>query len=126
VEDYEIMHRQLEHPSKDVLSHARDKTMGFPKGISFPKADPICSRCAKGKMPSKSFPTSESHAKKPFEKIHSNLKSFSVVSYHKHKYYISFVEDYSLYSWIVCLRTKSSAIAALKHFLAMVKNQFNC
>jgi len=99
--------------------------MGFPKGISFPKADPICPGCAKGKMPSKSFPTSESHATKPFEKIHSNLKSFSVVSYHKHKYYISFVDDYSSYSWIMSLHAKSSAIAALKHFLAMVKNQFN-
>ena len=98
------MHRQLGHPSKDILSHAKDKTMGFPKGISFPKADPICPGCAKGKMPSKSFPTSESHATKPFEKIHSNLKSFSVVSYHKHKYYISFVDDYSSYSWIVCLQ----------------------
>ena len=29
VEDYEIMHRRLGHPSKDVLSHARDKTTGF-------------------------------------------------------------------------------------------------
>jgi len=125
VEDYEIMHRWLEHLSKDILSHARDRTTGFPKSISFPKADPICSRCAKGKMPSKSFPTSESRATKPFEKIHSNLKSFSVVSYHKHKYYISFVDDYSSYSWIVCLCIKSSAIAVLKHFLAMIKNQFN-
>ncbi len=125
VEDYKIMHRQLGHPSKDILSYARDKTTGFPKGISFPKADPICPGCAKGKMPSKSFPTSESHATKPFEKIHSDLKSFSVVSYHKHKYYISFVDDYSSYFWIVCLCAKSSAIATLKHFLAMVKNQFN-
>jgi len=76
-------------------------------------------------MPSKSFPTSESRATKPFEKIHSDLKSFSVVSYHKFKYYISFVDDYSSYSWIVCLPAKSSAIAVLKHFLTMVKNQFN-
>jgi hypothetical protein len=103
IEDYKTMHRRLGHLSKDILSHSRDKTMGFPKGISFPKADPICPGCAKGKMPSKSFPTSESCATKPFKKIHSDLKSFSVVSYHKHKYYSALKNQSSVLNFLIVL-----------------------
>ena len=45
-------------------------------------------------------------------------------SYHRHKYFISFVDDYSGFSWITLLRQKLSAINALKDFLAMVLNQY--
>ena len=76
-------------------------------------------------MPSQAFPPSKTHMEKPFEKVHSNLKSFPVVSYHKYKYFISFVDNYTSFSWIVLLRNKALAIAALKHFLATVKTQFN-
>ena len=45
-------------------------------------------------------------------------------SYHHHKYFISFVDNYSSFSWITLLRQKLSAINALKDFLAMVLNQY--
>ena len=93
-EDYDLMHKHFGHPSKDVLKHAKEHTLGFPKGIEIPSDNRICPECAQGKMPSKSYPISESHAKKPFEKIHLDLKSFPVVSYHKYKYFISLVDNY--------------------------------
>src|SRR6266545_8380871 len=77
-----------------------------------------------GKMPQKSFPPSASRAKLPFAKIHSDLKSFPIESYHRHKYFISFVDDYSSYTWIICIHQKSSAIVVLKHFLVMIERQF--
>jgi transposase InsO family protein len=40
--------------------------------------------------------------------------------------FISFVDDYSGYSWITLLRQKSSAITALKDFLVMVQTQHGC
>ena len=75
-------------------------------------------------MPQKAFPPSTSRASAPFDKIHSDLKQFPVESYHHHKYFMSFVDDYSGFSWITLLRQKSSAINALKDFLAMVLNQY--
>jgi transposase InsO family protein len=77
-------------------------------------------------MPQKAFPPSTSRASAPFDKIHSDLKQFPIESYHRHKYFISFVDDYSGYSWIMLLRQKSSAIIALKDFLAMVQTQYGC
>ena len=67
----------------------------------------------------------DSHAQEPFEKVHSDLKSFPVESYHKFRYFISFLDDYTSYAWVVCLCTKSSAIGTLKQYIALVNNQFD-
>jgi transposase InsO family protein len=75
-------------------------------------------------MPQKAFLPSSSHASAPFDKIHSDLKQFPGESYHRHKYFISFVDDYSSFSWITLLKQKSSTINVLKDFLAMVLNQY--
>jgi hypothetical protein len=61
---------------------------------------------------------------KPFELIHSDLKSFPIESYHWYKYVIVFYDDYSLHAWILCLQQKSSAISATKQFLAMVTTYY--
>ena len=117
------MHHRMGHPSKDVMHRALQNTKGFPK-LNFPKSEPLCPGCAQGKMPQKAFLPSTSRASAPFEKIDLDLKQFPVESYHHHKYFISFVDDYSGFSWITLLRQKSSAINALKDFLAMVLNQY--
>ena len=123
--DYDLMHRRLGHPSRDVMSQTRKNTKGFPDKLHIPSTTPVCPGCAQGKMPASAHPPSETRAKAPFERIHSDLKSFPVVSYHKYKYFVSFIDDYTSYAWIVCLREKSAAILALKQFMAYVKNQHN-
>ena len=122
--DYDLMHRHLGHPSKDVMSHARKNCNGFPSDLKIPSETPVCPGCAQGKMPASAHPPSETRATAPFERIHSDLKSFPVVSYHKYKYFISFVDDYTSYSWVVLLQDKASAILALKQFMAMAKTQY--
>jgi transposase InsO family protein len=76
-------------------------------------------------MPASSHPPSATRAKAAFECIHSDLKSFPVESYHKYKYFVSFLDDFSSFAWIILLQDKASAILALKQFLAMVRNQYN-
>jgi len=48
-----------------------------------------------------------------------------VESYHKYKYVIVFLDDFSSNAWTINLRTKDAALPATKRFIAMVKNQFN-
>ena len=122
-EDYFLMHRRLGHPSNKVLRHAKESTAGFPS-INIPSSNPLCRGCALGKMANQSFPLSKSRAKHPLWKIHSDLKSFPIESYHRHKYFISFVDDNTSFAWITLLRAKSSAITALHQFLAMIETQF--
>ena len=76
-------------------------------------------------MPASAHLPSETKASAPFEYIHSDLKSFPMVSYHKYRYFVSFIDDFTSYAWIVLLCNKASAITALKQFIAMVTNQYN-
>ena len=93
--------------------------------LKIPTDTPVCPGCAQGKMPASSHPPSATRAKAAFERIHFDLKSFPVDSYHKYKYFVSFLDDFSSFAWIVLLRDKASALLALKQFLAMVRNQYN-
>jgi hypothetical protein len=105
--DYDLMHCRLGHPSKEVLRHAKDHTKGFPDGIKIPNtSSDVCPGCAQGKMPAALHPPSITRATTPFKRIHSDLKSFPLPSYAKYKYFIVFLDDYTLYAWITLLHNK--------------------
>jgi hypothetical protein len=123
--DYDIMHRRFAHPRKDVLQHASGNTQNFPSNMSFPSIDPVCQGCTKEKMTRLSLPPSPQRSKASFDKIHMDLKEFSVQSYSQYKFFILFFGNCISYSWIVLLRCKSEADPAIRQFIAMVKNQFN-
>jgi hypothetical protein len=93
--------------------------------MSFPSTDPVCQGCAEGKMTRSSFPLSPRCSMAPFDKIHMDLKEFSVQSYSQYKFFILFFDDCTSFSWIVLLRRKSEADPTIRQFIAMVKNQFN-
>jgi hypothetical protein len=119
--DYKLMHKRLGHPSKDILTNAPNRVKGFPKDLEVPFNLPVCSGCAQGKMPASAYSLSEMRATVPFKRIYSDLKSFPVVSYHKYKYFINFIDDYTSYAWVVLLDEKLAAITALKQFMVLVK-----
>ena len=112
--DYNLMHKYLGHPSKDVMLHTQDQLNSFPKNVIIPSNSPVCPGCVQGKMPASTHPPSKTRASVPFECIHSDLKSFPMVSYHKYRYFISFIDNFTSYAWIVLLHDKASAITALK------------
>jgi hypothetical protein len=123
--DYDLMHRRFGHPSKEVLRRAKDHTKGFPEGISIPTNTKVCPGCAQGKMPAAIHPPAKTWATEAFKRIHSDLKSFPNPSYHKYKYFIVFLDDYTSFVWIQLLHDKASAITALKQWLALINNQYS-
>jgi len=122
--DFETYHRRFAHPSNDVLHKIGKYTYGLPNQIQIPE-NHICPGCEQGKKANKTFPSTKTRASKPFELVHSDLKSFPVESYHKYKYAIVFLDDFSSNAWTINLRTKDAALPATKRFIAMVKNQLN-
>ena len=122
--DYETIHRRFGHASKQVLERAKRNTKNFPQNVEIPAKTPLCRGCAQGRMPSDSHPPSETRAKAPFDKIHSDLKSFPTESYHRYKYYASFLDDFSGHAWVVLLRQKSDTCKAVENFIQMVKNKY--
>jgi hypothetical protein len=118
----DLAHRCYVHPSEKVLRKFPSATLEYPPVDGKLSSGP-CSGCAQGKMHQRTYPPSTRRASKPFELIHSDLKSFLVDSDHWYKYVIVFYDDYSSHAWISCLRQKSSAISATKQFIAMVNTQ---
>jgi len=86
--DYDLWHRQLGHPGKQVFEKFKLSTQNFPRSIEVPKNPLVCEGCVKGRMHSHSFPKNSACATCLFQWIHSDLKEFAVQSYHKYKYYI--------------------------------------
>ena len=108
----------------EVLLKARKHLKDFPE-IEFPKEEHLCPGCVQGKMTNRSFPPSTRRTSQPFELIHSDLKSFPIDSYHKFRYVIVFLDNYTSAAWTVNLRIKDAALTATFQFIELVKNKFN-
>jgi len=121
--DYDLLHRHLGHPSKDVQKQTQWHTAGLPD-VKIPCKMPICPGCALGKMSQQPFFSLGKWATHPLDKIHSDLKSFPIESYHRWKYFISFIDDNTSFAWIQFLCDKASAVNVLRNFLAMIKTQY--
>jgi len=117
--DYELLHHQLGHPSKDVLRAAHKHVKDFPSVTILP-VEPICSGCQLGKQPNHPFAANESHAMRPFELIHSDLKSFETESYHRSRYIIIFYDDYMTMGLIKPLWIKDQALPPTKEFIKYI------
>jgi len=114
-DDFDLWHRRLGHPGKQVFEKFESSTRNFPKSIEIPKNPLVCEG---------SFPENSACATRLFQWIHSDLKEFVVRSYHHHKYYISFIDDNSSHSWIALLKKKSDSRSATAQFIAMVRTKY--
>ena len=82
---YDLWHSRLGHPNPQTMRHATRATDGIEK-LDIPTKTPLCPDCQIGKMPSRSFPSSEKRADKILEMVHRDLVGFPVLSYYRHKY----------------------------------------
>lgn len=65
-------------------------------------------------------------AKRPLEKIHSDLASpITPVSLGGNKYVVTFTDDYSRFSWVFPCEKKSACLEIFKVFKKAVENEFN-
>ncbi|RVW45084.1 Retrovirus-related Pol polyprotein from transposon RE1 [Vitis vinifera] len=93
-----LWHHRLGHASTDILA----KSHRLPTHLSL------------------------SCASKPLELVHTDLWGLaSVKSTSGARYFILFLDDYSLYTWFYPLQTKDQALLAFKKFKLQVENQFD-
>ena len=97
--DHELLHRRLRHPSKDVLRAVHKHVKDFPSMTILP-VEPLCPGCQLGKQPNHLFAVNETCTTKPFELVHSDLKSFKIELYHRLRYIIIFYDNYISMGWI--------------------------
>jgi len=110
--DYDLLHHHLGHPSKDMQKQTQRHTARLPD-VKIPCKMPIYPGCVLGKMSQQPFSSLGKRAAHPLVKIHSDLKSFPIESYHQWKYFISFIDNNTSFAWVQFLCDKASAVSAL-------------
>ncbi|GAU40997.1 hypothetical protein TSUD_92220 [Trifolium subterraneum] len=71
--------------------------------------------------------SSSSRATHCFELLHMDLWGpYSTPTLHGHKYFLTIVDDFSRYTWIVLLKGKHEAASQIQKFILLVETQFEC
>ena len=84
-----------------------------------------CNSCKLGKSKTLPFPIHTSSATRAFDLIHSDVWGMSpVVSHANYKYFVTFIDDYSRFTWIYFLLSKAEVLSTFKVFHAYVQTQF--
>ena len=82
--------------------------------------------CQLGKQPVLPFNNSESISNSIFELIHSDIWGLShVASIGGSRYFVVFIDDYSRYSWIFPMKSRSEILPIYSNFAKMVETQFS-
>ena len=114
-------HSRLGHPHVKILSHVLNK-------MSMPKPDCtstnlFCKHYILGKMTQLPFPTSCTKTTAPPQLVHSDVWGPTPVTSHNGtKYYVSFIDDFSRFTWFFPLKHKSKVLPTFIHFKSTIEN----
>jgi hypothetical protein len=116
-----LWHFRLGHLSNKRLQHMKHD---FP--VVTVDNDSVCDICHLARHRKLPFVSSVNKATKCGELIHFDIWGpTSIVSVHGHKYFLTVVDDYSRFTWIILLKTKSEVSLLVQQFIVMLENQFN-
>ena len=105
-------HLHLGHPNFRIVRQVLSK---FQLPISINKNLVMCSACSQAKSHQLSFSSSTFVASRPLELLFSDVWGPSPnVSLSGNKYYVSFVDAYSRFTWLYPIQAKSSVFHVLK------------
>ena len=85
--------------------------------------EPICEPCLAGKMCANPFPSSTSHSTCPLEVVHSDVHQVPYPTFSGYHYWVTFIDDYSRFRFVLPICTKLDVFNAFKQFKAFAENQ---
>ena len=85
----------------------------------------VCGPCQQGKSHQLPYPKSVSMSSQPLELIFSDVWGPAPDSVGRYKYYVSFINDYSKFTWIYLLKFKSEVFQKFHEFQNLVERLFN-
>lgn len=117
-------HDRLGHASFSLVEHLLKKNkLPF---VGERDRETICDSCQCAKSHQLPYPVSTSISTKPLELIFSDVWGPAPTSVGRHTYYISFIDDYSKYTWIYLIKKKSDVFQVFHNFEALVERKFDC
>ena len=111
-----IWHARLGHP------HSRALNLMLPN-MSFKNDD--CEACILGKHCKSVYPKSSTIYENCFDLIHSDVWTSPCLSRENQKYYVTFIDEKSKYTWLTLLPSKDRVLEAFISFQNYVTNHYN-
>jgi histone deacetylase 1/2 len=115
-------HSRLGHPSFSTIQRVlRNNKLSFLDDSSI---DSVCDSYQRAKSRQLTYPTSSSVSNFPLELIFSDVWGPAATSVGRFSYYVSFIDDFSKYTWIYLIKKKSDVFDVFNNFQALVERQF--
>jgi hypothetical protein len=100
-----MWHARLGHPSSSIVRFVLSKnSLPF---LSDDSLDHVCDVCQQAKSHQLPYTRSSSVSKAPLKLIFSDVWGPSYVSIENNKYYVSFIDYFSKFTWIYLFKHKS-------------------
>lgn len=117
----QIWHRTLVHPSlKSLATILKSCNESFKLNENF-----FCDACQLSKSHSLPYSLSLSYAKAPFEIVHIDVWGRSpLTAPSDHRYYVTFIDDYSHFTWLYPLKQNLDVHQAFTLFKQQTEIQF--
>lgn len=85
----------------------------------------VCDACQRAKSHQLPYNKSTSVSFAPLDLVCSDVWGPAPQSVGRHKYYVSFIDDYSRFTWIYLLKNKSDVFQVFLNFQKLVEGLFN-
>ena len=85
----------------------------------------MCDACHKAKHKKLPFPLSSSRSSHAFELIHMDIWGPCTISMNGFKYFLTIVDDYSRYTWVILLPDKTSVRKHIIDFVTKIETHFH-
>jgi histone deacetylase 1/2 len=116
-------HSRLGHPSIPIVERVvKDNNLPC---VSEESSSSVCDSCLKAKSHQLPYPISTSVSQAPLDLIFSDVWGPTPTSIGRHTYYVSFIDDYSKYTWIYLIKKKSDVFQVFYDFQNLVERKFN-
>jgi histone deacetylase 1/2 len=118
-----VWHSRLGHPSTQIVQ----KVISSHKLLFVPdeSSKHICDACQQGKIHQLPYPKSTSVSTGPLDLVFSDVWGPTPTSIGRFNYYVSFIDDFSKFTWIYFLRHKSEVFQCFRDFQNSVERQFD-
>jgi histone deacetylase 1/2 len=116
-------HSRLGHPSSLVVQQILNKfCLPFYKSSS---VETVCDSCQKAKSHQLAYPIFTSVSIVPLQQVFSDVWGPVPTSIGHHNYYVSFIDDFSKFTWIYLIKKKSDVFDVFHNFMNFVERKFS-
>jgi hypothetical protein len=116
-------HSRLDHPSLRIVHQIISK---YQLAVGKNKDTSVCHACQLGKSHRLPFPLSPSVSSGPLDLIFTDVWGPSIYLFvNGNRFDIGFIDDYSKFTWLFPMASKSDAYNIFVHFKTHVENQFD-